>query len=293
MRTNFWLRKWGTLLVIGALLFVPTTSVLAVDNDIDSPDVGEAVEATQVMEEIVVTVGQPIGEQVNPNALKEAIQENTKSIPSGVESAAVEAEKVFNSVYLPFVVAGGDGSSVQSSAVDAPWFNILSEGFEGTWPHSLWSSFDNNGAFGGFYCWDDDDFWPFSGFWSAWPANGCGNGVDPQFFFYPHNADSWMTYGPISLFGARQAQLNFRYWNDSERNFDWFYWCASGNGITYGCKRVSGFNNWKNGSLKLNNVPFWGDLRGDPTVWIAFRFTSDGTFTNDGPFVDNVVVRVK
>ena len=293
MQANFWRHKWGTLLVIGALLLVPTTSVLAVDDDVNAPDVGEVVEATQLMEEIVVTVGQPIGQQVNMAAIKEAIQENAKSIPNGVDAAAVEAEKVVNSVYLPFVVTGGEAAAVQSSAVDAPWFNIVNEGFEGSWPNSLWSAFDNNGATGGFYCWDDDDFWPFSGFWSAWPANGCGNGVDPQFFFYPNNADSWMTYGPFNLVGAKQAQLTFRYWNDSEKNFDWFYWCASGNGANYGCKRVSGFNNWKNVTFNLAKVPLWGDLRKDPSVWIAFIFTSDGSNVNDGPFVDNVVVRVK
>jgi hypothetical protein len=281
------------LLIVAILVFVSTTTVFADDDDADSPDDGDTVEATQVMEEVSITFGQAVADDAaGIAAIKEAVQENAKSIPTGAEIAN-DAEKIVNSVYLPMIVASSDGTSVQASATDAPWFNILQEGFEGVWPYSGWRSFDNNGATGGFYCWDDDDFWPYFGFWSAWPANGCANGVDPQFFFYPHNMNSWMTYGPFSLVGATQAQLNFRYWNDSEKNFDWFWWCASGNGVNYGCKRVSGFNNWKKVTLKLNNVPIWGDLRGDPTVWIAFIFTSDGSVSNDGPFVDSVIVKVK
>lgn len=277
MRAGSRMRRWGTLIVVGTLLTVPAQSALAVEDDVEPPDAGKVVAATQVMEEHVVTVGKP-GQQVSPTALKEAVQANNKRIPNGVEVAGADPAKV---------------ASVEATAAKAPWRNILNEGFEGSWPNSRWTAFDNNGATGGFYCWDDDDFFPRTGFWSAWPANGCGNGVDPSFFFYPNNADSWMTYGPFSLVGARQAQFNFRYWNDSEKNFDWFSWCASGNGVNYGCKRVSGFNNWKSGALPLNNVPLWGDLRGDPTVWIAFIFKSDGSNVNDGPFVDNVVVRVQ
>lgn len=277
-------------MLVGALLLVSTIVASASDDVADAPDEGDSVEATQVMEEFAITLGTTVDQGTSIAAIKEAIQENDKLIPTGSEVAADE-EKFNSFLYLP-MITGGEGS-VQASATDAPWFYIVSEGFEGAWPNGSWQAFDNNGATGGFYCWDDDDFWPFSGFWSAWPANGCGNAVDPQFFFYPNNMDSWMTYGPFSLVGTKQAQLNFRYWNDSEKKYDWFYWCASGNGVNYGCKRVSGYNNWKNVTFKLNNVPLWGDLRGDPSVWIAFIFTSDGSNVNDGPFVDNVVVKVK
>ena len=82
------------MIVVGTLLTVPAQSALAVEDDVESPDAGKEVAATQVMEEHVVTVGKP-GQQVSPTALKEAVQENSKRIPNGVEVAGVDPATVF------------------------------------------------------------------------------------------------------------------------------------------------------------------------------------------------------
>jgi hypothetical protein len=97
--------------------------------------------------------------------------------------------------------------------------------------------------------------------------------------------NSWMVYGPFSLRYALSSRLFFRYWNQSERNFDYFNWYYSCNGANFYGFRVSGDSGgWQ---YRYMTIP----CTGDSTVWIAFRFTSDGSVTDDGPFVDNVYVQ--
>lgn len=172
---------------------------------------------------------------------------------------------------------------------------ILHEGFEKVWPAGLWRSFDNNGSSFGSYCWDDDDYRPYgSSYWSAWVANGCANGLDPQFFYYPHNMDSWMAWGPFNLSKKTGSSMEFQYWSKTEVGFDKFYWCASPNNVNYYCSSFSGNSKgWKLGKLDLKNVPGYGSMLGDSSVWIAFVFRSDGSVTMDGVFVDAVKVFTK
>jgi hypothetical protein len=175
-----------------------------------------------------------------------------------------------------------------------PFPTILNETFEGVWPTGLWSTFDNNGSFGGTICWNDESWIAYSGSWSGWPAGGCADGLDPNFDLYANNMDSWATYGPFSLAGRKKANLSFRFWNESEVDFDFFYWCASPNGVDYYCKSRSGDSNgWINVKLNLKKVPGYGSFLGDSSVWIAFVFQTDGSVVDDGPFVDNVKLVVK
>lgn len=167
------------------------------------------------------------------------------------------------------------------------------ETFEGLWPNGNWYTVDTNGATGGQVCWDDDDFKYFRGRWSGYAANGCANAIDPQFSFYPHQMDSWMVNGPFSTVGATAGKLNFKYWNKSEANFDYLWWCASPNGSTFYCVRHTGNSGgWKSGLLNLKTVPGYGNMLGDPTVWAAWRFTSDSSIANVGAFVDNAGIVV-
>ena len=113
---------------------------------------------------------------------------------------------------------------------------LMTETFEGTFPPAggRWTAFDGNGATSGEYYWDDDDFKPYLGSWSAWAANGGANGLDPATNNYPGNMDAWLMYGPIDL---RQypstAYVEFVYWSQSEANFDYLYWGASHDGVSF------------------------------------------------------------
>ncbi len=171
------------------------------------------------------------------------------------------------------------------------------EGFEATWPNGPWDTFDNNGATGGDLCWDDENWIAFKGSWSAWAAGGCADGLDPNFDYYVDYMDSWMTIGPFSTEPADAGHLTFRYWNNSEEGWDYFYWCASVDGWNWYCNYHTGTTNgrWKIGRLNLNNVPGYGSMLGYPDVWVAFIFQSDSiiSYGYDGPFVDNVHLRIR
>jgi hypothetical protein len=166
------------------------------------------------------------------------------------------------------------------------WEVLEYENFEGSWPNGLWSTFDNNGATGGYVCWDDDDYKPYANSWSAWAARGCTNGWDPYSYYYPNNMDSWMTYGPFSLSGYSNADFEFEYWLDSEPTWDYFEWCISSDGVNYNCDSVSG----NSGGWVYKDIDLSAYL-GDPSVYIAFIFYSDGSNSSyNGAFVDDIAI---
>jgi uncharacterized repeat protein (TIGR02543 family) len=178
-------------------------------------------------------------------------------------------------------VSAQEGGPVRSAA---GWFTFTYQDFEGNFPSGGWNARDNSGVTG--VCWDDDTYRPYGGSWSAWAANGCVNGLDPYTSYYVDNMDSWMTYGPFSLSGVSAADFDFMYWNSSEYGFDYFSWCASSDGVTYYCTRVSGDSaGWQSVYYDLSAY------LGDPSVYIAFIFTSDGSaHSYDGAFVDNITI---
>jgi putative hemolysin len=185
-----------------------------------------------------------------------------------------------------------EDTSVQTPEGVRGWMTIMSEDFEGTFPSGAWTVFDNNGSSYGELYWDDDDYLPHSGGWSAWAANGGADGLDPQYYYYTNNMDSWMVYGPFDLGDADDAELLFYYWNQSEQDYDWFGWYASINGSNfYGYHTSGDSGGWIYRNFDLTNVPTLGDVTGDSSVWIAFTFQSDGSNVNDGPFVDDITLQ--
>jgi len=117
-------------------------------------------------------------------------------------------------------------------------------------------------------------------------------GDAPSTFSYDNNMDSWMIRGPFDLSTAIDANLNFYYWLKSEANFDYLYWLASPDGVNFDGYRISGDQSgsgWQFISYDLSNYDGIGSsLLGDSSVWIAFRFTSDGSITYEGAYVDDV-----
>ena len=97
--------------------------------------------------------------------------------------------------------------------------------------------------------------------------------------------------------GAKKAAVKFWYWNDTEPNYDYLMWCASADGVTFYCKNTSGSTNnkWKRTTLNLKNVPGYGKMLGDSSVWVAWIMTTDGNvsgFPYDGSFIDGVAITV-
>lgn len=165
---------------------------------------------------------------------------------------------------------------------------ILSEGFEGVWPPAggAWSVAGNP-------TWDDDDFKPRTGGWSAWVANGGTLGIDPATNNYPNNMSAWMTYGPFALTRTTGTRLRFYYWNKSELNYDFLHWRVSLDGVnanSYGSRTSGDSGGWQQMVMDLTQVPTLGNVVGQPCVWIHIGFTSDNISTDQGTFVDDIVL---
>lgn len=277
------------------LNLAPTTPVPYLDPDVlgyhsfvplilIQPDYGEsdAPASTELYEMAELTIGDAAAYDRDAAKDIQSLQPSEKEVPLPDSSNFLVPQqddvKSESGEFSPQAIAG--------------WATIMSQGFEGVFPPSGWRVLDGNGASNGEYFWDDDDYKPYSGYWSAWLANGGANGLDPQIYYYPNNANSWMIYGPFDLSNATDAELTFRYWNQSELNYDYFGWYASANGMNFYGYRTSGDSGgWSYRNFDLTSVPGLGNLKGDSSVWIAFVFQSDGSVVDDGAFVDEIVLR--
>ncbi len=169
--------------------------------------------------------------------------------------------------------------SVNSGAV---YSLVMSENFEGVFPSSGWRVLGDGGVY-----WGVTDNAHYSGSKSAWCARSGPGGVDPHYYYYPNNVNSWMIYGPFSLSNIQSAFLGFYYWNRSESNHDYFKWGASIDGNTFSLYSTSGDSGgWQQATLDLKNSC------GYPQVWIAFVFQSDGSNVDLGAYVDDISLSV-
>lgn len=167
---------------------------------------------------------------------------------------------------------------------------LFSDGFEGAFPGS-WTVFDDNGSTGGDVYWDDTNYRAYAGSWSAGCADGGANAPAPG-GNYPNNMDSWMIYGPFSLSDASAGALTFFTWLRSESNYDYLKYMVSLDGASfYGWQTSGDTGGWQSRSLDFTNVPTLGNITGQPQVWIALVFTSDGSVTFEGAYVDEVLIQ--
>lgn len=184
------------------------------------------------------------------------------------------------------------------SAVQSVEVSVFSEDFEGAFP-AAWHVFDNNGTTYGEYFWGKRICRPWAGEHSGWAVGGgvhgaglgCGS-------LYPHNAQSWMIYGPFSLSDAHGADLRFKLWLYSQPDsegipHDRACWMASVDGNYFSGFCTSGnTGGWSDYALDLTQVPNLGNLTGRSQVWIALIFVSDNETTYaEGAYVDNITLR--
>jgi hypothetical protein len=189
----------------------------------------------------------------------------------------------------------GSWSATQSATVNpaSSWTTIVSTDFEGAWP-GAWVVSDNSSADGGQYYWGKRNCRAYAGSYSGWGvgggAQGSGRGCGAS---YPNNASSWMMYGPFSLSNTAAADLRFKLWLKSELDHDGVCRFASIDGDNFWGTCTSGdTTGWVDKILDLANVYTLGNLLGQPQVWVALRFSSDGSNTYaEGGYVDNIVLR--
>lgn len=101
-----------------------------------------------------------------------------------------------------------------------------------------------------------------------------------------------MVYGPFSLADAAAADMTLKAWLNSEAGYDTLLWGASLDGSWFYGYQASGSSGWSTKSLDFSNVPYLGDLRGQPQVWVGIRFLSDwDTVYPEGAYVDDILIR--
>jgi hypothetical protein len=104
---------------------------------------------------------------------------------------------------------------------------------------------------------------------------------------YGNNQNISATFGPVSLLGYTSAQLSFWTKYDLETNYDYLYVEVSNNNQTWTLlERYSGNQaSWTNKTYPLNS--YLGNA-----IYIRFRFTSDGSVTKDGFYMDDFAISV-
>ncbi len=166
----------------------------------------------------------------------------------------------------------------------AGWNWIAYEGFEGAFPAYPWTLYDY-GPDGYDRTWGDTYNAYYGCCWSAWPAAGGLDGLDPAtVYYYTDNLYSWMVWGPFDLSTAADVYVDFGLWLDTEPDYDWFYFGASVDNFNYDVYYWSGYNGgW-------TYEPFWmTSYAGYSQVWFAWIFYSDSSISNYyGPYVDEI-----
>lgn len=168
--------------------------------------------------------------------------------------------------------------------------DLLIDGFEATFPGS-WDVFDNDGVTNGEIFWDQVTLRSFAGTKSAWCAGGGVNGIadgSP----YANNMQSWMVAGPFDLSDANSGIWQFESWLKTELDLDIFLYLTSIDGSSFNGYQTSGDSGgWVSNSLDFTAVPFDGDITGESKVWVAFVFQSNDSITDEGVYVDEVLVQ--
>lgn len=215
------------------------------------------------------------------NVINEIARTTNEPVPSSTPKQEVIYEASF---VLPAPLTK---TSVTTQAVSTlGWNNIMTEDFEGTFPGVKWT-LSGNPTWG-----QTSSFW-YHGTYTTWCARGGSLGYDPANANYANNMNAWMVYGPFTLSGYSDAELNFYYYNKTDLGgFDGLVWCASIDGQHfYGPKATTNSAGWVYNSFDLTTVPSIGNITGQTSVWIAFIFQSDSYNVAKGAFLDDIVLR--
>ncbi len=159
--------------------------------------------------------------------------------------------------------------------------DLLTDGFEGTFPGTLWSTYNDPH-------WGQTSYKKHAGAKSIYCCNAGTGKVNPP-GPYPANMNGWIFAGPFDLSGASAAHLDFYLWLKSESNYDGIQWGASTDGANFNVIGASGDSqgNWLHVPGDLNEFDFTPYL-GQSQVWICFIFVSNGSTQLEGGYVDDV-----
>lgn len=166
--------------------------------------------------------------------------------------------------------------SPKVSVLSSTWTDVFRDDFEGSFPGS-WQVSGNP-------TWGVETSRANSGTHSLWCA---GSSRQPS-EGYVDNMNAWATIGPFDLSTADEVEIEFAAWLAVESGYDFLRVAVSIDGATFSqVLSLTGNNPWQNYPVSLNAYA------GSSTVWVAFRFTSDGSVTGEGAYIDDVVLRAR
>lgn len=173
-------------------------------------------------------------------------------------------------------------------ATSGGWVTLMSEDFEGEFPHSPW----HIGRTGDPYLWGQRSCNPHRGMYSMWAGGGGSSGsLTPCSGMYTPYYVTTLSYGPIDLTGASGVRVNFAHWT----------WLGAGDTLSVGYSNDGGAS-WQVVPIYGNAVSIcdgwcvesWDQSRwsiplvGRSRVYLLFRFSSDAADVSYGAFVDDV-----
>ncbi|MCU0305976.1 MAG: hypothetical protein MUC56_18125 [Thermoanaerobaculales bacterium] len=163
---------------------------------------------------------------------------------------------------------------------------LLSDGFEASFPGSVWQLYhDSSGAD---VDWGRSSYRKSAGSWSLWCA-ATGSASPGPGGAAPVNMNSWVIAGPFDLSGATSGELKFDYFLKTEANYDWFKWLASTDGTNFsGLRTSTDTTGFQTVNQSLADWGSAGSVLGQPQVWIAFIYQTDGSNSAEGAYIDQV-----
>jgi hypothetical protein len=185
------------------------------------------------------------------------------------------------------------GSPAASIPVDEGWSVLLADDFEAGFPGTTWTVFFEEGK-------PHWDVWSCTSGTSPHHSAGCaagGEGAIDCGEEYPDLMNTFMTAGPVSIPDANisagyvQCVLNL----NSEIEVDEFFMLVSLDGEDdWNGFKYSGWYSSRTLTLDLANVPFLGNVLGEPELWVSFGFRSNDSVVDvNGAQVDDVVLAVE
>jgi len=178
------------------------------------------------------------------------------------------------------------------SAIDVEWTKasqtILNDDFEGAFPGpwQLFAATDTG--------WGTSSYRAAGGSSSAYCA-GDGSSPAPQGGPYPNNMQSWMIFGPFSLADATAANAAFDVWMKTQPVAgdvynDYLFYGLSLNGSNFsGFKTAGDTQGWYAASFDFSEITALATI-GATQVWFGIGFVSDSSVTDEGVYIDNVVL---
>jgi len=153
------------------------------------------------------------------------------------------------------------------------WLSYMFDDFEGAFP-GYW-------ILEGSPTWGVTDYRAASGNYSAWCA---GSAYSPT-HGYVNNMNAWMIDGPFDMTDAKNAELFFDYWVDTEADYDSLFVGVSTDGENFFGNSYSG----DSGGWVFDELINLVEYAGVENLYVGVNFMSDNINSGyEGAYVDNV-----